>query len=94
MTIPAYFSALQYHIVQEPGNQCRLSDSVGAAWSTHPPVSSEGVVATIDPQRDIDIYLEAAARNGWKIEQIVETYMHADAWKTVFPFVVPGGDGV
>ena len=30
-------------------------------------VGSEGVAAVIDPQRDVDIYLEAAARNGWKI---------------------------
>ena len=27
-------------------------------------VGSEGVAAVIDPQRDVDIYLEAAARNG------------------------------
>jgi len=41
-------------------------------------VISEGVAAIIDPQRDVDIYIEAAARNGWKIEHIVETHMHAD----------------
>ena len=41
-------------------------------------VVSEGVAAVIDPQRDVDIYLEAAARNGWKIEHIVETHLHAD----------------
>jgi hydroxyacylglutathione hydrolase len=41
-------------------------------------VSSEGVAAIIDPQRDVDIYLEAAAKNGWKIEHIIETHLHAD----------------
>jgi len=41
-------------------------------------VGSEGVAAVIDPQRDVDIYLEAAARHGWKIEYIIETHVHAD----------------
>jgi len=41
-------------------------------------VGSEGVAAIIDPQRDVDIYLEAAASNGWKIEHIIETHLHAD----------------
>ncbi|MEO8657159.1 MAG: rhodanese-like domain-containing protein [Bryobacteraceae bacterium] len=41
-------------------------------------ISSEGVAAIIDPQRDVDIYLEAAARGGWKIEHIIETHLHAD----------------
>jgi len=41
-------------------------------------VGSEGIAAIIDPQRDVDIYLEAAARHGWKIEHIIETHLHAD----------------
>src|SRR6266481_2036340 len=41
-------------------------------------IASEGVAAVIDPQRDVDIYLEAAARNGWRIEHIIETHLHAD----------------
>jgi glyoxylase-like metal-dependent hydrolase (beta-lactamase superfamily II)/rhodanese-related sulfurtransferase len=41
-------------------------------------VCSEGVAAIIDPQRDVEIYLEAAVRNGWKIEHIIETHLHAD----------------
>lgn len=41
-------------------------------------VGSEGVAAIIDPQRDVDIYLEAAAQRGLKIEHIVETHLHAD----------------
>ncbi|WP_263352687.1 MBL fold metallo-hydrolase [Acidicapsa acidisoli] len=41
-------------------------------------VGSENVAAVIDPQRDVDIYLEAAAARGWKIEHIIETHVHAD----------------
>jgi glyoxylase-like metal-dependent hydrolase (beta-lactamase superfamily II)/rhodanese-related sulfurtransferase len=41
-------------------------------------VGSDGVCAVIDPQRDVDIYVEAAARKGWKIEHIIETHLHAD----------------
>ncbi|MGO8791732.1 MAG: MBL fold metallo-hydrolase [Terriglobia bacterium] len=41
-------------------------------------MGSEGIAAVIDPQRDVDIYLEAAARQGWKIEHIIETHLHAD----------------
>lgn len=41
-------------------------------------VGSEGVAAVIDPQRDVDIYVETAARKGWKIEYIIETHVHAD----------------
>lgn len=41
-------------------------------------VGSEGVAAIIDPQRDVDIYLAAAAGKGWKIEHIIETHVHAD----------------
>ncbi len=41
-------------------------------------IGSEGVAAIIDPQRDVDIYLEAAAGKAWKIEHIIETHVHAD----------------
>src|SRR6266568_3801509 len=41
-------------------------------------VGSEGVAAVIDPQRDVDIYLETASTKGWKIEHIIETHVHAD----------------
>jgi hydroxyacylglutathione hydrolase len=41
-------------------------------------IGSEGSAAIIDPQRDVDLYLEAAAAKGWKIEHIVETHLHAD----------------
>jgi len=41
-------------------------------------VASQGVAAVIDPQRDVDIYLEAASRQGLKVEHIIETHFHAD----------------
>ncbi len=41
-------------------------------------IGSEGVAAVIDPQRDVDLYLDAASSKGWKIEHIVETHLHAD----------------
>jgi hydroxyacylglutathione hydrolase len=41
-------------------------------------IGSEGVAAVIDPQRDVDIYIEAAARSGLKIEHVIETHLHAD----------------
>lgn len=41
-------------------------------------VGSEGIAAVIDPQRDVDIYVEAAAKLGLKIEHIIETHLHAD----------------
>jgi glyoxylase-like metal-dependent hydrolase (beta-lactamase superfamily II) len=41
-------------------------------------ISSGGVAAVIDPQRDVDIYVDAAARRGVRIEHIIETHLHAD----------------
>ncbi|HLH17125.1 MAG TPA: MBL fold metallo-hydrolase [Bryobacteraceae bacterium] len=41
-------------------------------------ISSRGEAAVIDPQRDVDLYLEAAARQGAAIRHIIETHLHAD----------------
>jgi hydroxyacylglutathione hydrolase len=41
-------------------------------------VGSGGVAAVIDPQRDVDLYIEAAAKLGWKIEHVIESHLHAD----------------
>src|SRR6516165_11636491 len=41
-------------------------------------VISCGEAAVIDPQRDVTIYLDAAARNGVAIQHIIETHLHAD----------------
>lgn len=39
---------------------------------------AEGVVAVIDPRRDVDVYLEMARRRGVRIAHIIETHIHAD----------------
>lgn len=41
-------------------------------------VESGGECAVIDPQRDVEIYLDAAKRNGWTIRHVIETHLHAD----------------
>jgi hydroxyacylglutathione hydrolase len=41
-------------------------------------IGSDGVAAVIDPQRDVDLYIEAADRAGLKIEHVIETHLHAD----------------
>jgi glyoxylase-like metal-dependent hydrolase (beta-lactamase superfamily II)/rhodanese-related sulfurtransferase len=41
-------------------------------------IASEGVAAVIDPQRDVEIYLQAAAARNCRIEHIIETHLHAD----------------
>ena len=39
---------------------------------------SDGEAAVVDPQRDIEIYIEAAAKHGLTIRHIFETHLHAD----------------
>jgi hydroxyacylglutathione hydrolase len=41
-------------------------------------LGSEGEAAVVDPQRDVDLYLAAAAERGLKIRHIFETHLHAD----------------
>lgn len=41
-------------------------------------VGSEGIGAVIDPQRDVEIYLDAARRHDLQIKHIIETHLHAD----------------
>jgi glyoxylase-like metal-dependent hydrolase (beta-lactamase superfamily II)/rhodanese-related sulfurtransferase len=41
-------------------------------------VSSGGIAAVIDPQRDVDLYIDLAAEKGLKIKHIIETHLHAD----------------
>src|SRR5450631_2424949 len=41
-------------------------------------VASEGIAAVIDPQRDVDIYIDAARDKSLKIQRIIETHLHAD----------------
>jgi hydroxyacylglutathione hydrolase len=41
-------------------------------------LASEGEAIVVDPQRDVDIYLQAAAEHGVQIRHIFETHLHAD----------------
>ena len=41
-------------------------------------LASEGEAVVVDPQRDVEIYLEAAKKNDVKIRHIFETHLHAD----------------
>ena len=41
-------------------------------------LGSKGEGIVVDPQRDVEIYLEAAQKNGLKIRYIFETHLHAD----------------
>jgi glyoxylase-like metal-dependent hydrolase (beta-lactamase superfamily II)/rhodanese-related sulfurtransferase len=41
-------------------------------------LASEGQAIVVDPQRDVDLYLQAAQQHGVKIRHIFETHLHAD----------------
>jgi hydroxyacylglutathione hydrolase len=41
-------------------------------------LGSEGEAVVVDPQRDVDIYIQAAEEHGLKIRHIFETHLHAD----------------
>jgi glyoxylase-like metal-dependent hydrolase (beta-lactamase superfamily II)/rhodanese-related sulfurtransferase len=41
-------------------------------------IGSDGVAAVVDPQRDVQIYVDTAARLGLRIAHIIETHLHAD----------------
>jgi hydroxyacylglutathione hydrolase len=41
-------------------------------------IGSEGEAAVIDPQRDVEQYINEAEANGLKIRYVIETHLHAD----------------
>ena len=41
-------------------------------------VGDDGECAVVDPQRDVDAYLEEAAAHGLTIKHVIETHLHAD----------------
>lgn len=41
-------------------------------------LASEGEAVVVDPQRDVDLYLKAAADHGLTIQHVFETHLHAD----------------
>jgi hydroxyacylglutathione hydrolase len=41
-------------------------------------IGSHGEAVVVDPQRDVDQYIEDAAAHGFKITHVLETHLHAD----------------
>lgn len=41
-------------------------------------IGSDGVAAVIDPQRDVEMYIDTARKNAWNIQYVIETHVHAD----------------
>jgi glyoxylase-like metal-dependent hydrolase (beta-lactamase superfamily II)/rhodanese-related sulfurtransferase len=41
-------------------------------------IGSEGEAAVVDPQRDVDQYVDEASTQGLKIKYVIETHLHAD----------------
>ncbi len=41
-------------------------------------LGSDGIAAVVDPQRDVGIYLDEAAKNALTIRYVIETHLHAD----------------
>jgi len=41
-------------------------------------IGADGEAAVVDPQRDVDQYIEEAAAQNLKIKYIIETHLHAD----------------
>jgi glyoxylase-like metal-dependent hydrolase (beta-lactamase superfamily II)/rhodanese-related sulfurtransferase len=41
-------------------------------------IGSEGEAAVVDPQRDVDQYIQEAEAQGLKIKYVIETHLHAD----------------
>src|SRR5262249_8571834 len=41
-------------------------------------IGADGEAAVVDPQRDVEQYLQAAAAHGLQIKYVIETHLHAD----------------
>lgn len=41
-------------------------------------IGSDGEAAVVDPQRDVEQYIEEAEAQGFKIKYVIETHLHAD----------------
>src|SRR6476660_8189418 len=41
-------------------------------------IGSEGEAVVVDPQRDVDQYIQEAAAQGLQIKYVIETHLHAD----------------
>jgi glyoxylase-like metal-dependent hydrolase (beta-lactamase superfamily II)/rhodanese-related sulfurtransferase len=41
-------------------------------------IGSEGEAAVVDPRRDVDTYIDEAREQGFEIQHVIETHLHAD----------------
>src|ERR1044072_6744411 len=41
-------------------------------------IGSNGIAAVVDPQRDVDQYIQEAETQSLKITYVIETHLHAD----------------
>src|SRR6266481_10168651 len=41
-------------------------------------IGSDGEAVVVDPQRDVDQYIDEAAAHNLKIKYVIETHLHAD----------------
>src|SRR5215471_8062282 len=41
-------------------------------------IGSDGAAAVVDPQRDVDHYIQEAKSQGLRIDYVIETHLHAD----------------
>src|SRR5918911_594587 len=41
-------------------------------------IGSDGEAVVVDPQRDVDEYLDEASAHGLQIKYVIETHLHAD----------------
>jgi hydroxyacylglutathione hydrolase len=41
-------------------------------------IGSDGEAAVVDPQRDVEIYMDEATAHGFQIKYVIETHLHAD----------------
>src|SRR5437667_12333071 len=41
-------------------------------------IGSDGVAAVVDPQRDVELYIDEARKKGLRIRHVIETHLHAD----------------
>jgi hydroxyacylglutathione hydrolase len=39
---------------------------------------ARGLAVVVDPRRDVDVYVDAAAERGWRISHVLETHLHND----------------
>lgn len=56
----------------------RFEDKGLAHYSYALACESAGIVAIVDPRRDVDVYREFAHRRGLRITHVLETHIHAD----------------